>query len=50
MFLAQIIFAQNVILNKVTKTHTNDDKGLYKINPDSVSAEYLCLLYTSRCV
>ena len=41
MFLAQIIFAQNVILNKVTKTHTNDDKVLYKINPDSVSAEYL---------
>lgn len=41
MFLGQIIFAQNVILNKVIKTHTNDEKILYKINPDSVSAEYL---------
>ena len=43
MFLAQIIFAQNVILNKVTKTHTNDDKVLYKINPDSVSAEWVLM-------
>ncbi len=41
MFLGQIFFAQNVVLNKVVKTHSNDDKVLYKINPDSVSSEYL---------
>ena len=34
-------FAQNVLLNKVVKSHPNDDKVFYKINPELVSAEYL---------
>ncbi len=41
MFFFTVSFAQNVILNKVVKAHSNSDKILYKINPDSVSAEYL---------
>lgn len=36
-----ILFAQNVILNKVEKTGSNTDKFFYKINPDSVKSEYL---------
>ena len=33
--------AQNVTLNKVVKKHDNSEKIFYKINPDSVRAEYL---------
>ena len=38
---AQIVFAQNVILNKVEKVNTNSDKIFYKIDPKVTSAEYL---------
>ncbi|WP_304343483.1 hypothetical protein [Chryseobacterium koreense] len=34
-------FAQNVILNKVEKTHSNSDRFFYKIDPEIISAEYL---------
>lgn len=40
-FLTTTIFAQNVVLNKVVKTHQNTDKFFYKINPENTSAEYL---------
>lgn len=40
-FLTTIIFAQNVVLNKVVKTHQNTDKFFYRINPENTSAEYL---------
>lgn len=33
--------AQTVVVNKVVKSHTNGDKFFYKINPESVPAEYL---------
>lgn len=36
--------AQNVVLNKVVKTHDNTDKVLYKINSDIPNAEYLAEL------
>ena len=39
--LSPCFFAQNVVLNKVAKTHVNSDRFLYKINADSVSTEYL---------
>ena len=39
--LTASIFGQNVLLNKVEKTHSNTDKFLYKINADSANAEYL---------
>lgn len=39
--LSPFFLAQNVVLNKVVKAHSNEDKIFYKINPDSVSAEYL---------
>lgn len=39
--LTHFLFAQNVVLNKVAKTSDNQDKFLYKINPDNNSAEYL---------
>lgn len=41
MFFGQLHAAQNVILNKVEKTHPNTDKVFYKIDPQSDSAEYL---------
>lgn len=41
LLFAQIFFAQNVVLNKVVKSHTNSDKVLYKINAETTSAEYL---------
>lgn len=41
MFLSPFIFAQTVVLNKVVKSHSNDDKVFYKINPDSIPSEYL---------
>ena len=41
IIFSQLIFAQSVILNKVEKTHSNSDKFFYKINPETVSAEYL---------
>ena len=41
VILSQLVFAQNVILNKVEKTHSNSDKFFYKINSETVSAEYL---------
>lgn len=44
IFLGQILFSQNVVLNKVVKSHTNSDKILYKIVPDTVTSEYLAEL------
>jgi hypothetical protein len=41
LFLAQITFAQNVVLNKVVKINTNADKIFYKIDPQKSTAEYL---------
>ena len=41
ILVGHFFMAQNVILNKVEKTHSNMDKFLYKINPESVNAEYL---------
>lgn len=41
VFLSTFLFAQNVMLNKVVKSHSNKDKVFYKINPESTSAEYL---------
>lgn len=40
-FLGQIVLAQNVVLNKVGKFHSNSDKRFYKINPAATPAEYL---------
>lgn len=40
-FFAQIVFAQNVILNKVVQSKTSDDKTFYKINPETITSEYL---------
>lgn len=39
--ISAFVFGQNVLLTKVVKTHSNTDKFLYKINADSVAAEYL---------
>lgn len=39
--LSPFFFAQNVVLNKVVKSHFNEDKVFYKINADFASAEYL---------
>ena len=41
ILVGHFFMAQNVILNKVEKTNSNTDKFLYKINPESVNAEYL---------
>ena len=41
IFSATLFFAQNVMLNKVVKSHSNEDKVFYKINPETTSAEYL---------
>lgn len=41
IMLSQIMFAQNVILNKVSKTNSNSDKFLYKVNPEVSASEYL---------
>ena len=41
LFLMQITFAQNVVLNKVVKINTNSDKIFYKIDPQKTTAEYL---------
>ena len=39
--LSTFFFAQNVVLNKVVKSHVNEDRIFYKINPKLTSAEYL---------
>ena len=39
--LSTVLFGQNVVLNKVVKTHTNDDKVFSKINPETTAADYL---------
>ena len=41
VLLSTFLFAQNVMLNKVVKSHSNKDKVFYKINPETTSAEYL---------
>ena len=41
ILVGHFFMAQNVILNKVEKTHSNTDKFLYKINSEAVNAEYL---------
>ena len=41
VFLAQIIFPQNVFLTKVEKTKENTDKFLYHIDQETNAAEYL---------
>lgn len=41
LIFGQLFYAQNVILNKVIKSHTNTDKFLYKINPENTTSEYL---------
>ena len=41
ILLSTFFFAQNVMLNKVVKSHSNEDKVFYKINADFASAEYL---------
>lgn len=41
VFLSTFFFAQNVMLNKVVKSHSNKDKVFYKINPETTAAEYL---------
>jgi len=41
LFLLQIAFAQDVVLNKVVKINTNSDKIFYKIDPQKTTAEYL---------
>ncbi|WP_027376023.1 hypothetical protein [Kaistella palustris] len=41
LFFSSFAFAQNVILNKVVKTHPNTDRFLYKISPEDTAAEYL---------
>ncbi len=40
-FLSQSVLAQNVILNKVERSHSNSDKVFYKIDPSETKAEYL---------
>lgn len=40
-FLSQFVLAQNVILNKVERSHSNSDKVFYKIDPSETKAEYL---------
>ena len=44
MIFSQILLGQNVILNKVVKTHSNSDKIFYKINPELGNSEYLAEL------
>lgn len=41
LLFLNLTFAQNIILSKVEKTGNNKDKFLYKINADSIKAEYL---------
>lgn len=41
ILVGHFFMAQNVILNKVEKTHSNADKFLYKVNPETLNAEYL---------
>lgn len=41
IFWGQLLAAQNVILNKVEKTHTNNDKVFYQIDPTEVVADFL---------
>ncbi len=41
VLLSTFFFAQNVMLNKVVKSHSNKDKVFYKINPETTAAEYL---------
>lgn len=41
LLFVNFMFSQNVILNRVENTGKNTDKFFYKINPDSVKAEYL---------
>ncbi len=44
MIFSQIFMGQNVLFNKVVKTHSNSDKILYKINPGFGNYEYLAEL------
>lgn len=44
MIFSQFFLSQNVILNKVVKTHSNSDKIFYKINPELGNSEYLAEL------
>lgn len=41
IFLSPLFLAQNVVLNKVVKTHPNSDKIFYKINPELDGGELL---------
>lgn len=41
ILISPFLLAQTVVLNKVVKSHSNDHKMLYKINPDLPAAEYL---------
>jgi hypothetical protein len=41
IFFGHFLVAQNVILNKVERSHSNTDKTFYKINPAETKAEYL---------
>lgn len=41
LLFTQLFFGQNVILNKVLKSHQNTDKFLYKIDAQKTHAEYL---------
>lgn len=44
MIFSQILMGQNVLFNKVVKTHSNSDKIFYKINPELGNSEYLAEL------
>lgn len=39
--LSPFILAQNVVLSKVVKSHSNNDKIFYKVDPDNTPADYL---------
>lgn len=39
--VSPFFLAQNVVLNKVVKSHPNDEKIFYKISPETTAAEYL---------
>lgn len=41
IFFGQMLLSQNVVLNKVVKSHSNTDKFLYKVNPEMANSEYL---------
>ena len=41
IYSSPFFLAQNVVLSKVVKSHSNEDKVFYKINADFASADYL---------